>query len=175
MKYLTFAILFFLLSPGVLLTLPPVGKKIWMSGQTSLVASVVHAIVFVGIVYLLNEYGFIEGFKCGQRPTNCTNNNCDISKHSFPISSLSKKNTTRYRSGDRINSLTFPWDSENTATTLIPPGTAKGNSDADKKLKKTYQIIEVKDNQGTYTGAPGRTGSNWNQRCARVRDLGYLA
>ncbi len=64
MKYVTFAILFFLLSPGVLLTLPPVGKKIWMSGQTSLVASIIHAIVFVGIVYLLSQYGFIEGFAC---------------------------------------------------------------------------------------------------------------
>ncbi len=85
MKYLTFAILFFLLSPGVLLTLPPVGKKIWMSGQTSLVASIVHAIVFVGIVYLLSQYGFIEGFACGQVPTNAQKRcpTCDMSR--FPI------------------------------------------------------------------------------------------
>ena len=63
MKYLTLAILFFLLSPGVLLTLPPVGKKIWMSGQTSITAAVVHAIVFVGILYLVESQGWIsEGF-----------------------------------------------------------------------------------------------------------------
>ncbi len=87
MKYITFAILFFLLSPGVLLTLPPVGKKIWMSGQTSLVASVVHAIVFVGIVYLLSQYGFIEGFTCGIYPTAAQKKcpTCDMTKHFYSV------------------------------------------------------------------------------------------
>ncbi len=67
MKYLTLAILFFLLSPGVLLTLPPVGKKIWMSGQTSMTAAIVHAIVFVGILYLVESQGWIsEGFASKQ-------------------------------------------------------------------------------------------------------------
>ncbi len=61
-SYIVLAILFFLLSPGVLLTLPPVGKKIWMSGQTSVVAALVHAIVFVIILYLLSSNGLIEGF-----------------------------------------------------------------------------------------------------------------
>ncbi len=60
MKYLVLAILFFVLSPGVLLTLPPVGKKIWMSGQTSITSALVHAIVFVGIFYLIQQN--IEGF-----------------------------------------------------------------------------------------------------------------
>lgn len=63
MKYVVLAILFFVLSPGVLLTLPPVGKKIWMSGQTSMVAAAVHAIVFVVVLCLLSQYGIIEGFK----------------------------------------------------------------------------------------------------------------
>ncbi len=62
MKYVVLAILFFVLSPGVLLTLPPVGKKIWMSGQTSMVAAAVHAIVFAVVLYLLSQYGMIEGF-----------------------------------------------------------------------------------------------------------------
>lgn len=44
------AILFVLLSPGVLLTLPPLSRGVWMSGQTSLTAVVVHAVVF-GLVY----------------------------------------------------------------------------------------------------------------------------
>jgi len=67
MKYITLAILFFLLSPGVLLTLPPVGKKIWMSGQTSITAAVVHAIVFVGILYLVESQDWIsEGFASKQ-------------------------------------------------------------------------------------------------------------
>ena len=63
MKYLALAILFFVLSPGVLLTLPPVGKKIWMSGQTSMTAALVHAVVFALVAYLLSQYGLIEGFK----------------------------------------------------------------------------------------------------------------
>lgn len=39
-------VLFVLLSPGVLLTLPPVGSRIFMSGKTSLLAVLVHAVVF---------------------------------------------------------------------------------------------------------------------------------
>ena len=40
------AILFFVLSPGVLLTLPPGSRGIFMSGQTSVLAALVHAVVF---------------------------------------------------------------------------------------------------------------------------------
>ncbi len=39
-------VLFIVLSPGLLLTLPPVGKKVFMSGQTSYAAIFVHALVF---------------------------------------------------------------------------------------------------------------------------------
>jgi hypothetical protein len=39
-------LLFFLLSPGVLLTLPPVGGGVFMSGRTSILAAAVHAVVF---------------------------------------------------------------------------------------------------------------------------------
>ena len=45
-------LLFILLSPGVLLTLPPIGGKIFMSGKTSLVAVLVHAVVF----YIIMSY-----------------------------------------------------------------------------------------------------------------------
>ncbi len=62
MKLLCLAILFFILSPGVLLTLPPVGKKIFMSGETSVMAAAVHAIVFVFIVSLCERSGVMEGF-----------------------------------------------------------------------------------------------------------------
>jgi len=40
-------VLFVLLSPGVLLTLPPVGGQVFMSGKTSLIAVLVHAVIFV--------------------------------------------------------------------------------------------------------------------------------
>ena len=62
MQYVYLAVLFFVLSPGVLLTLPPVGKKIWMSGETSCMAAFVHAIVFVGVLYFIREYGLLEMF-----------------------------------------------------------------------------------------------------------------
>ena len=59
-------VLFVLLSPGLLLTLPPVGKKIFMSCQTSVAAVFVHALVFaLALMYLpyipiLNR---LDGFK----------------------------------------------------------------------------------------------------------------
>ena len=60
MKFLA-TILFIVLSPGILLTLPPVGKKIFMSGKTSLVAVLVHAIVFYVLLRCF-QASRIEGF-----------------------------------------------------------------------------------------------------------------
>ena len=62
-------VLFVLLSPGLLLTLPPVGKKIFMSRQTSVIAILVHALVFaillmnVSKIPLLNQ---LDGFQSTQ-------------------------------------------------------------------------------------------------------------
>jgi len=56
-------VLFILLSPGFLVTLPPGRKGIWMSGQTSLKAVLVHAVLFVLGYYLLNyisQSGFLD-------------------------------------------------------------------------------------------------------------------
>jgi hypothetical protein len=53
------AILFFVLSPGVLITIPP-GS--FFSGRTSTLAAFVHAIVFFAVGYLL-MYGFPDGFR----------------------------------------------------------------------------------------------------------------
>jgi hypothetical protein len=69
------ALLFLLLSPGILLTLPPVGKKVFMSGQTSLQAVLVHAAVFAAVLYSLKKSGMwatkTEGFAVtGQNATN---------------------------------------------------------------------------------------------------------
>ena len=49
------ALLFFLISPGVLLTLPAGSKGLWMSRQTSVASALVHALVFVVGVSLLND------------------------------------------------------------------------------------------------------------------------
>jgi hypothetical protein len=83
-KFILFA-LFFILSPGVLLTLPSGSKGIWMSCQTSVAAALVHALVFVVLYTVVQNYMSIdEGFnvlcpgttlnKCAPCPKNTTGN-----------------------------------------------------------------------------------------------------
>ena len=76
-------LLFVLLSPGVLLTLPPKGKGIWMTGQTSLVAVLVHAVVFILAFNYLRGTGMFEGFEDAPAADGCpagmkkdASNNC---------------------------------------------------------------------------------------------------
>ncbi len=59
-SYLWIAILFFVLSPGVLLTLPSSGKFQWFSEKTSITSAFVHAILFGILLYLMerNQEGF---------------------------------------------------------------------------------------------------------------------
>ena len=45
-------VLFIILSPGMVLTLPPVGKNIFFSGLTSKTAVIVHAVIFVVLAHL---------------------------------------------------------------------------------------------------------------------------
>lgn len=52
-------LLFILLSPGVLITLPPIGNKIFRSEKTNLLAVCVHAVLFVIAARFLRIY---EGF-----------------------------------------------------------------------------------------------------------------
>jgi hypothetical protein len=60
-------LLFVLLSPGVVLTLPPVGPKVFFSGKTSVLSVLVHAVVFALasclLVAQLKLNGFSEGFQ----------------------------------------------------------------------------------------------------------------
>jgi hypothetical protein len=62
-------LLFFLLSPGVLLTIPPCSKGLFLSGQTSILAAAVHAVVFVIVGHIVWRYivspAIISGFKNG--------------------------------------------------------------------------------------------------------------
>ena len=48
-------ILFILLSPGMLLTLPPSSRGVFMSGQTSVSAVLVHAMVFAVVFAFLRK------------------------------------------------------------------------------------------------------------------------
>lgn len=54
-------LLFVVLSPGLLLTIPPRSKGLFMSCQTSLLAVLVHAVVFYGVLMVLPR--FVEGFE----------------------------------------------------------------------------------------------------------------
>jgi hypothetical protein len=60
-------VLFVLLSPGVLLTLPPVGSRVFFSGKTSLLAVLVHAVVFYLLLSMRRQIPvvnvFFEGFE----------------------------------------------------------------------------------------------------------------
>lgn len=60
-------LLFVLLSPGLLLTIPAEGKKVWMSGRTSVMAVLVHALIFAAVLMYLKkmekkEEGFTAGY-----------------------------------------------------------------------------------------------------------------
>lgn len=71
MSLLVAGLLFFVLSPGVLLTIPPGSKGLFLSCQTSVTAALVHAVVFVVVAYLLSTA--VEGFTSGKKlgATNC--------------------------------------------------------------------------------------------------------
>jgi hypothetical protein len=66
-KWLVCAAVFFLLSPGVLLTIPAGSKGLLFSRQTSIAAAAVHALVFVWVMsWLRGAYpGLLEGFEDG--------------------------------------------------------------------------------------------------------------
>ena len=57
---LTETLLFVFLSPGMLLTLPPVGKKIFMTCKTSTVAVLVHAVVFAVLLAFRKSIPFLR-------------------------------------------------------------------------------------------------------------------
>ena len=64
--YFLATLLFIVLSPGFLLTLPAVGKSVFMSGKTSTLSVLVHALVFY-LVLSFRRYipivNMIEGFQ----------------------------------------------------------------------------------------------------------------
>ena len=63
MNWFALFVLFVVLSPGVLLTIPAGSKGFFFSGQTSLAAAVVHGLIFVVIVCCAKRYLTSEGFE----------------------------------------------------------------------------------------------------------------
>jgi len=62
-------ILFILLSPGLLLTIPPVGGTMFMSCRTSVVAVFVHALVFAIAVYYVDYIPILNNLEGFAAPT----------------------------------------------------------------------------------------------------------
>ncbi len=86
-------VLFVLLSPGVLLTLPPIGGKVWMSGKTSLLAVAVHAVVFYVLLSMRRSIPVLnvvfEGFSAAdgadcKEHTDCASGMCGPDKKCAP-------------------------------------------------------------------------------------------
>jgi hypothetical protein len=76
MNWFLLATLFFLLSPGVIITLPPGKKGLLFSGQTSVTSAIVHALVFVVVTSILKKCIYLyEGFNCGD--FNCEESQCN--------------------------------------------------------------------------------------------------
>ena len=75
MYHLVCGLLFFLLSPGVLLTIPPGSKGLFVSGQTSVLAAAVHAVVFVIVGHFVWNYlirpSRISGFDMNANMVSC--------------------------------------------------------------------------------------------------------
>jgi hypothetical protein len=53
---LALIILFILLSPGFILSIPAVSGNYFMTGKTSITAVLVHALVFGVVIFLLRKY-----------------------------------------------------------------------------------------------------------------------
>jgi hypothetical protein len=62
MSVLAMMLLFVALQPGVLLTLPAVGRRVFMSGKMSVQAVMVHALVFGVVLHFLRRGRYFEGF-----------------------------------------------------------------------------------------------------------------
>lgn len=61
-------LLFVALQPGVLLTLPAVGRSVFMSGKMSVQAVMVHALIFALVVHFFRRGGYFEGFATAPSP-----------------------------------------------------------------------------------------------------------
>jgi len=78
--------LFILLSPGFLLTIPAGSKGLLMSGQTSISAVLVHAVVFSLALWLVKKYYWsVDGFRRNKRTTGNTTYSINGCRDGFHI------------------------------------------------------------------------------------------
>jgi hypothetical protein len=71
---ITETLLFIILAPGLLLTIPPIGKNVFMSGKTSVLAVIVHAAIFAGLLYYLKTSGLLDKLEPFQDTTGASTN-----------------------------------------------------------------------------------------------------
>ena len=95
MNWFCLAALFFLLSPGVILTIPAGSKGFFFSCQTSISAAIVHSLVFVLVICFLNKYVFSEGFEAGpaEGSKDCPSGQVRVSGACRPTCLLGKYNS----------------------------------------------------------------------------------
>ncbi len=83
-------LLFILLSPGFLLSIPAVGGKYYMTGKTSTTAVLVHAVVFGLALYLLKTYYGLEGFARAPRKMRNTEGFAGLAKAAYKTTTVKK-------------------------------------------------------------------------------------
>jgi len=130
---LLLVVLFFLLSPGVLLTLPPVGG-VFMSGKTSVIAALVHALVFGAVVYYIVHYThYGEGFK-GLRGGSVGGQGCFSGSSTVKLSNGKTITINNLSTGDEVLTV-----NPNSGKTEFSPVYMWGHRDSEA-VSKFYEV-----------------------------------
>jgi hypothetical protein len=131
---LTLVLLFVLLSPGVLLTLPPVGGNVFMSGKTSLVAVLVHAAVFAVALYVMKKR-HIEGLEDeGFGGPKAKSSNCFPSSATVSLSNGKTVSMEELQTGDEVLTI-----DQATGKTAFSPVYMWGHRDAEA-VSEFYEV-----------------------------------
>ncbi len=120
-------LLFVLLSPGLLLTLPPVGNKVFMSCKTSTIAVLVHAVVFGILLAFKNQIPILsglEGFQAMNSPFRTLRDG---------LNSATKYTLDMYLSNDMSAQYT---NFVNTEISLLQKNTSLSNDVRNATIKK---------------------------------------
>lgn len=165
-NWLSATILFIVLSPGLLLTLPALSKGVFMSGQTSITAVLVHGVIF-GILYqlYLNTCSAWEGFAddCGGKGPcpdefTCINGNCIDNRPS------GKANPSMPMPSMASGSSSMPMPSMATGSSSMPmasmpsgSGSPLATPEVSNLMKQLIQNPELIKSAAAAMGSPSLT------------------
>jgi hypothetical protein len=133
---LFYTLLFIILSPGLLLTVPPIGRGMFRSGKTSMMAIIVHAVVFYIVARLLRSYSIVklDGFAGNDDCIDIANkrfirsvreayenNEYDIEqcRSTMPSPSITKENTLKVN--NTMSSPSFTKERPPKFNNIMPP------------------------------------------------------